>query len=73
MIDTEIEKGKVFPVYYVSCGKCEKQEPIGVRIKALVPMHLERGGWKYTKQHGYVCSECRELSTQSRWPEDNAL
>jgi len=54
----DIERGKVFTVFYVQCGRCEKQETLGTRTKANVSFHLERGGWKLTKQYGYVCYEC---------------
>jgi hypothetical protein len=58
MIETDVKRGKVFPIYYVSCGVCERQSPVGVRVKSQVPKHLVAGGWKYTKQYGYVCWEC---------------
>ena len=55
---TDIPKGRVFTYYYVTCGRCGREEPLGTTKREEVPFHLERGGWKLTKQYGYVCYEC---------------
>lgn len=60
---TDIEKGKVLTYYHVRCGCCGREEPLGTTKRENVPFHLERGGWKLTKQYGYVCYECVEQLT----------
>jgi hypothetical protein len=54
----EIAKGKILTYYYVTCGRCGMEEPLGTTKRENVSSHLSRGGWKQTKRYGYVCYEC---------------
>jgi hypothetical protein len=50
--------GKVYPYYYVTCGVCGEEWTLGTTNRDQIAYYLERGGYKRTKKHGYVCEGC---------------
>jgi len=52
-------KGKVYPYYFVQCGFCGQENPLGVTLRNLVDFHLVRSGYKKVRNVGYMCFECR--------------
>jgi hypothetical protein len=50
--------GKVYPVYYVTCGVCGEEWTLGTTKREQIAYHLERSGYTRTKENGYVCKEC---------------
>jgi hypothetical protein len=51
-------RGKLFTEYYVVCALCQEEMPVGAKDRSNAISYLARGGWKNTRQHGYVCKEC---------------
>jgi hypothetical protein len=51
-------RGKVYPQYYVTCGKCGEENPLGTIYKSLIPRYLLSGGYVKTKEYGFVCEQC---------------
>lgn len=53
-------KGRLYTEYYVQCGICEIETPVGARKREAALFYLKKGGWQQTTKHGYVCKQCQE-------------
>lgn len=52
--------GRLFTEYYVVCGVCQEENPVGAKSYSGALFYLKRGGWRHTKRQGYVCKQCWE-------------
>ncbi len=57
--------GRLYTEYYVVCGVCNEEMPVGARTRSLAIFYLEQNGWKETEQKGYVCKECWNVRSEN--------
>lgn len=56
--------GKIVPDYYITCGICEYGQHAGSHILKEAERHARLDGWKKTRAHGWICSDCAKKATK---------
>lgn len=53
-----IRRGALERSYWANCGGCEYSEPVTPRPGLKPAEEMRERGWKYTRDLGWICSDC---------------
>lgn len=70
MRDDDRDEGRIFPDYWIRCGKCRYEHPLGTTDRAVVQMSARQQGWIKIRWEGWVCPDCAApAADQGEGPE----